>query len=320
MNGPFLSSSAESGYADHRAEFFYRSRTLIQCLLLFRCELDLDILLQPLGPELARNANIQPADSILALQISSTGKNLLLVLENSFDHLCGRRRWGIEGRPRLKVLNNLSAAIGGALFQRLKLRRLNKLGNGDTSHGGVARERHHRVAVSAKHKGSYVLNRDIELFSDEGAETRGVQHTSHSNHALARQSRLLEGRLRHCIERVGDDNKDSVGTGRNSLPHHIAHNAKIRVKQIIAAHARLARNACGNHNDVRVGRVCEVIGTQNRDTALLHRHRLKQIEHFALRDALDDINQYNIREFLGRNPVGRCCTDVAGAYDGYFLT
>src|ERR1700723_3397196 len=107
MNGPFLSSNAESGYADHRTEFLHRSRTLIQCLLLFRCELDLDNLLQPLGSELARNANIQPADSIRSLQISGIGKNLLLSLENRFDHLCSRRGWSIEGRPRLEVLNDL---------------------------------------------------------------------------------------------------------------------------------------------------------------------------------------------------------------------
>ena len=56
------------------------------------------------------------------------------------------------------------------------------------------------------------------------------------------------------------------------------------------------------------------------DVALLDGHGLEQVERFALGNALDDIDQDDVGQFLGGNPVGGSGADVAGSDDAYFLT
>ncbi len=90
--------------------------------------------------------------------------------------------------------------------------------------------------------------------------------------------------------------------------------------EIVAAHPGLARNAGGDHDDVRVRRVFVVIGAGDVGIALLDGHGFEQIQTFALRHAFDDVDQNDIRQFFGRDPVGSGRSYVAGTYDGHFLS
>ena len=86
-----------------------------------------------------------------------------------------------------------------------------ELGDGNAGDGGVARQRHHGVAVAAEHEGGDVLDADVELFGDEGAEAGGVEHAGHADDALAVEAGLAIGGLGHGVERVGDDDQDRLG-------------------------------------------------------------------------------------------------------------
>ena len=84
------------------------------------CELDLDDLLEAGRAQLAGNADVVAVDAVLALQISRAGKNLLLVLEDGFDHLSDCGRGGVVGAAGLEVLDDLGAAVAGALDEWLR--------------------------------------------------------------------------------------------------------------------------------------------------------------------------------------------------------
>ena len=92
------------------------------------------------------------------------------------------------------------------------------------------------------------------------------------------------------------------------------------MQQVVAAHAGLAGNAGGDDHDVGVGRGGVVVGAGDGHVALFDGHGLQQVERFALGHALDHVNQHDIGQFLGRNPVRGSGADVAGADNAYFFT
>ena len=54
--------------------------------------------------------------------------------------------------------------------------------------------------------------------------------------------------------------------------------------------------------------------------ALLDRHGFKQVQRLALRHAFNNVDQYHVGQFLGRNPVRSRGAHVAGANNTYFLS
>ena len=98
---------------------------------------------------------------------------------------------------------------------------------------------------------------------DEGAEAGRIQNAGHADHAIAREAAQLVSRLRHGVQRIGNDDEDAVGRILHDLAHHIAHDLVVGVEQIVAAHARLARNAGGDHHDVRVCGIGIIVGAEN---------------------------------------------------------
>ena len=104
----------------------------------------------------------------------------------------------------------------------------------------------------------------------------------------------------------------------DGLGDHVFHDLVVRVKQVVAAHAGLARNAGGDDDDVRGGGVGVVLGADDAGVALLDRHGFEQVEAFALGYAFDDVDENDVGEFLGGDPVGGGGADVAGTYDGDF--
>ncbi len=171
---------------------------------------------------------------------------------------------------------------------------VHQFGDRNAGDGGIAGKRDHGVAVSAEDEGGYVLDADFEFLGDEGAEARGVEHAGHADDALARESAHLVSRLRHGVERVGDDDQDAVRRVVHDLADHVVHDLVVGVEQIVAAHAGLAGNSGGDDDDVGVGGVGVVVGAENCGIALLDRHGFKQVETFALRDAFDDVDEDDI--------------------------
>ena len=106
--------------------------------------------------------------------------------------------------------------------------------------------------------------------------------------------------------------------------HHFAdysfHDVVIRVEQVVAAHAGFARDAGGDDDDVGIGSVFVIVGAGDVGVALLDGHGFEQIQTLALRDAFDDVDQNDIGQFLGGDPMGGCGAYVSGTYDRYFLS
>jgi hypothetical protein len=173
--------------------------------------------------------------------------------------------------------------------------------------------------VAAQHEGSNVFDADLEFLRDKGAEAGAIEHTGHADDAVAREAAELKGGLCHGVQRVGDYDENRIGRVFDDVTDHILHNFVVGVQQVVAAHARFARNTGRNHDDIGVRGIRIVIGAYNEGVASFDRHRLEQVQSLALRDAFDDIDQNHIGQLCGCNPMSRSGPHVASAYDSYFL-
>ena len=92
--------------------------------------------------------------------------------------------------------------------------------------------------------------------------------------------------------------------------------------QVIPAHARLARDAGGDDDDVRAGDVLVVDRAGDVAVEPCHRPALGEVQHLALDHALGlgDIQHDDVAEFLAGGPEGTTGADVAAADDGDFRT
>ena len=122
----------------------------------------------------------------------------------------------VEGRAGLQQVDDLAAALAGALDDRVepRLRRpahLDEVGQRNAGDRRIAHQRHHVVAVAAEHEGGDVLDRDVELLGEEIAEARRVEHAGHADHLVVRQAGDLLQRPDHGVERVGDADDEGVG-------------------------------------------------------------------------------------------------------------
>src|SRR6266852_6641548 len=280
---------------DHRDEFLHGRSALVEGSFLFRCEFDLDDLLDSLGAEFHRNADKKPVDAVLSVEIGGARKNLFLVFEDGLDHFCGGGRWGVVRGPGLEMFDDLGAAVTGALDDALDRGLIHELSDGDASDGGIAWKRNHGVAVSTKDEGGYVLHADFEFLGNESTEAGGVEHASHADDALTRKAAHLVGGLRHGVERIGDDDEDAVRRVVHDLADHIVHDFVIGIQKVIAAHSGLARNSGGDDDDVGIGGVGVVVRANDVGIALLDRHGLEQVETLSLGNTLDDVDEDDVR-------------------------
>jgi hypothetical protein len=104
----------------------------------FGRELDLDDFLQAGGAQLAGNADVVAVDAVLAFEIGRAGQNLLLVLEDGLDHLDGGRGGSVVGAAGLEMLDDLGAAVAGALDEGFEALGGDEFGDGNAGDGGVA--------------------------------------------------------------------------------------------------------------------------------------------------------------------------------------
>src|SRR5262249_39113825 len=205
----------------------------------------------------------EPVDPVLARQVNGAGKDFFLVFENRFYHFRGGGRGGIVSAAGLEILHDLGSAVARPLDNDIQPVLGNQLGDGNSGHGGIARQGNHGIAVAAQHEGGHVFHAYIQFLRDEGTEARGIEHPGHADHAIAGELAELVRRLGHGVERVGNDDEDAVGRVDHHLGDHVLHDLEIGVEQVVAAHARLARDAGGDHHNVRVGRVGVVVGAHD---------------------------------------------------------
>jgi hypothetical protein len=123
----------------------------------------------------------------------------------------------------------------------------------------------------------------------------------------------LEERLRHRIERVGHWHDNRVRRVLHQVGRDALHDLEVVAHEIVAAHARLARLARRDHDDVGPGRRVPVGAADQPRVAADDRTGLVDVERDARRLGLGDVDDDDVGEFLLRNGPGNRHTDVAGA-------
>ena len=91
------------------------------------------------------------------------------------------------------------------------------------------------------------------------------------------------------------------------------HHLEVDAEQVVAAHARLARHAGGDDDHVGAGDVGVVVGAGELGVEAFDRAALGEVERLALGDALGDVEQDDVAQFLLRGEMGERAADVAGA-------
>jgi hypothetical protein len=127
-----------------------------------------------------------------------------------------------------------------------------------------------------------------------------------------RQAGKLAQRPHHRVERVGDADHEAVRRmGADALADRL-HHLQVDADQVVAAHARLARDAGGDDADVRAGDVGIIVGAVEL-RVIASTGPPGKIERLALRHALDDVEQDDVAQLPDRGEMGERAADIAGA-------
>src|SRR5574341_159510 len=289
---------------------------LLERRLLVRRERDLDDLLDARAAELHRHADVEPLHPVLAVQVRRARQDLLLVLEDRLEHLDRRGGRRIVRAPALEERDDLRAAVGRALHERVDRVLRQELRDRDAGDGRIARQRHHRVTVAAQHEGRDVLDGDPELPRDERPEARGVEDPRHADDPLGREARPLPRELDHRVERVRHADQDRVLRARDHLVHDAPDDLGVLEQQIVARHPGFAGEAGGDDDDIGVRRLVVPVRADQVRVVAMHRTRLRQIQRLALGDALDDVHEHDVSQLLLDGVLRDGGADVAGADHG----
>ena len=134
-----------------------------------------------------------------------------------------------------------------------------------------------------------------------------------------RQPGEFAQRPHHRVERVGDADDERVrGIGLDALADRL-HHLEVDAEQIVAAHARLARDPGGDDAHVGIGDVGIIVRALERDVKAVDRGGLGDVERLALRRALGNVEQDDIAQFAHRGEVRQRSTDHSRADQRDFL-
>ena len=101
------------------------------------------------------------------------------------------------------------------------------------------------------------------------------------------------------------------------LARHLTDDARVGHDQVITGHARLASDTARDHHDIAL-RLPVAAGDETVVTH--HRARVEKIEGLALRKALDEVDEDDVRIVALGKALGKAGADMAGADDGDLVT
>src|SRR5438477_575527 len=106
----------------------------------------------------AGDADEVSADPVFPVAVGGTGEDALLIFDDRFGHLDGCGGGSVVSAAGLEELDDLGAAIAGALDDFLEAVFLDELRYGDAAREGVAEEGDHVVAMPAQEQGLDVFD------------------------------------------------------------------------------------------------------------------------------------------------------------------
>jgi hypothetical protein len=98
----------------------------------------------------------------------------------------------------------------------------------------------------------------------------------------------------------------------------LLHDVVVRLQQVVAAHAGLARDAGRDHDHVGARGVGVVVGADHARVGALDRRRLHDVEALALGHALDDVDQDDVGQLAVGDTLGQRRPHVAAAHHRHF--
>src|SRR6266567_5530013 len=172
--------------------------------------------------------------------------------------------------------------------------------------------------MTAKHVGLNVAHGDSQLLRDKCTETRCIKDAGHTNHALSREAADVKCKLRHCIQRVGDHNHDTIRRVLDDVLSYLCHDLLVFLDQVIPGHPRFARETRSNYNDSRAGGVGIIIGASNQRVIAKHWPRLEHIQGLTLRHVWHNVKHHHVSVVSFDQTLYQRTTDESGANDSYF--
>ncbi len=148
--------------------------------------------------------------------------------------------------------------------------------------------------MTAQHQRLDVLDTDLQPLGDERAVARRVEYAGHAEDPAGREARGLIGHVGHDVERVRDHDADGIGGCLLDRVGDVADNPRVRGQKVVAAHPGLARDACGDDDDLAASGFIVSIRTDNASVEAHDRARLVHVESFALWDALQDVDDHDL--------------------------
>ena len=173
--------------------------------------------------------------------------------------------------------------------------------------------------MPAKEERIHITHRHTQLQGDEGAVPRRIQHACHTHYTFGGKP---AGRMHygcHGVERVRDDNNDSVGTTRHELLGNRPDDIGVQLQQVVARHIGRAGPSRRDHANVRSGCVFIGIGPGDAGVETVHGCGFLHVERFSLRQALDDVDENDFVHYIfSGDAIGNSGSDVAGSDDSEF--
>ena len=228
----------------------------------------------------------------------------------------------VECRTATEEVHDFATCTSGTLCKFSKLFLAHELRNRDTADRDAFHDGDHRVAVAAHNESLDVFDGNAEFVSNEASETSGVEHASHTDDLVGRETGLLLHVVDHGVERVRNNDHECIrsifldGFG-NSLD-----NAAVLVQKVVTAHARHARETSGNDNNVStlnsgiIGRTLKINGRID-DGAAFH-----NVESLTLRHALShrDVDKDDVAEVLLCKHESHCTTNLTSTNECNLLS
>ena len=242
--------------------------------MLGRVEFELDDLLDTSRAKNTRNTNVVTINTELAVKQSADWQDAFLILEDRLGHCNGCRSRAVESATCFEQLNNFAASsfstldhsghnffcLGSGFILILK-----QFHYWNALNACVANQRNHGVAMTTEGHCGNVFDRYFELPSDECCETCGVENASLTNNALCREAGDFAAQGNHSVERIGDYDDDCIRCVDTDAFSNCGHDLGVNFDQVIAAHARLTRQASSNDNNVGACNISVAVGASARN-------------------------------------------------------
>ena len=151
-------------------------------------------------------------------------------------------------------------------------------------------------------------------------EASAIERTTHTDHAVTRQTESVQRQISHRIHRVRYYNQNGIRAVGQYLVANGFYDTCVHTDQLLTRHTRLTRQTGSDDNNIRISCLAVVIrNTLNNGVKAHQLSRLHDIHGFTLGKTLFDINKtYFISHLIYGQYISARSTYVTCAHNSYF--